>query len=69
MSYTLTEGALVKICAEQDSQNAVVQILGYKGINVSTEWIKRYFKGWIQTYVLHVSIIFSCNPVSCPTLL
>ena len=37
MSYTLTEGALVKICAEQDSQNAVVQILGYKGINVSTE--------------------------------
>ena len=37
--YTLTEGALARICELQDSQNAVVQILGYKGINVSNEWL------------------------------
>jgi len=34
MSHNLTEGALVRICAQQeDVQNAIVQVLGHKGIN------------------------------------
>ena len=40
MSYTLMEGALAKIYAQEDYQNAVVQILGHKRINVRNEWIR-----------------------------
>ena len=40
MSYNLTEGALARICAQQDEvQNAVVQVLGQKAINVSNQSI------------------------------
>ena len=38
MSYNLTEGSLARICAQNDEvQDAVVQVLGHKAINVSNK--------------------------------
>ena len=65
MSFTLTEGALARICAHLDSQNAVVQVLGHKGITVSNECLNIISRdGFKRISCFHPLVSFAC-----PTLL